>query len=144
MKQEICQSNSTEETLKIARKLGKKLKPGQVIALWGDLGSGKTTFTKGVAAGLNLKYKIKSPSFLIFKNYPLQQDGEFVHVDLYRLKKSSDLDVIGLKDFINEKNVVLIEWPGKIKKHLPRKRIDVYFKTIDKDRREITLVELGN
>ncbi|MBU0671157.1 MAG: tRNA (adenosine(37)-N6)-threonylcarbamoyltransferase complex ATPase subunit type 1 TsaE [Patescibacteria group bacterium] len=144
MKKEICQSGSAKETIKIAQSFGKKLKPGQVIALWGDLGSGKTTFTKGIATALGIKKNIKSPSFLIFKNYPLKKGGEFVHVDLYRLKKVSDLDTIGLSDFINKKNIVVIEWPEKIKKQLPKGKADVFFKTINKDKREIILVGLGS
>ena len=136
MKKEICQSASAEETIKKAKEISKKIKPGQVIALWGDLGSGKTTFVKGLAIGLGIKEPIRSPSFLLFKPYK-----NFIHADLYRLEKEMDLENLGLEEYLDDKNTILaIEWPEKIKKYLPHKRIDIYFKTLSKDKREIKIV----
>ncbi|MBU0731401.1 tRNA (adenosine(37)-N6)-threonylcarbamoyltransferase complex ATPase subunit type 1 TsaE [Patescibacteria group bacterium] len=136
MKKDICQSKSAKETMACAAKLGEQLKGGELIALWGDLGSGKTTFIKGLAKSLGVKDAIRSPSFLLFKPYK-----NFVHADLYRLEKMINLDELGLGEYMEDKNtIVAIEWPEKIKKYLPRKRTDIYFKTIGENEREIKIV----
>ena len=137
MKKEICQSNSEKETMACAAKFGKQLKGGETIALWGDLGSGKTTFIKGLAKSRGVKDAVRSPSFLLFKPYK-----NFVHADLYRLEKVAGLDELGLGEYMDDKNIIVaIEWPKKIKKYLPRKRTDIYFKTIGENEREIKIVQ---
>ena len=101
-----------------------------VLALKGNLGSGKTTFTQGFLRGLGVKKKITSPTFVIFKRYKLRAKSfKFVyHIDCYRIKKSQELLVLGIKEiFDNPKNIVLIEWPERIKNILPKERINVGF-----------------
>ena len=143
MKKENCQSNSVQETIWIAKNLTKKIKQGTLICLWGNLGSGKTTFVKGLAKGLGIKKTITSPSFLIYKIYSINKKNikQLVHVDLYRLDKKINLVSLGLDEYLNDPFCIcVIEWPEKIKKHLPQKRVDVYFKIIKEDKREITLI----
>lgn len=136
MKKEICQSKSEKDTAACAKQLAKNLRKDEVLALWGELGSGKTTFIKGLAGARGVKDAIRSPSFLLFKPYK-----NFVHADLYRLEKAGDLDEIGLGEYLDDKKtVVAIEWPEKIKKYLPRKRTDIYFKIIGENEREIMIV----
>ncbi len=119
-------TQSEAETKKIAITLAKNLQGGEVIGLIGDLGSGKTTFVKGLAAGLGIKKKITSPTFVLMKVYPVKHKKikKFVHVDAYRLKKAESLTAIGLEDYIKAKDIiVVIEWANLVKKILPRKSL---------------------
>ena len=139
MKKVICQSNSSANTLKC----GQNIKLDNLICLWGDLGSGKTTLVKGLAKTLGLKNTITSPSFLIFKVYKTKHKKfkRLVHVDLYRLEKNINFSKLGLEEYFNDPyTLVVIEWPEKIKKYLPPKRVDIKFEIVDNNKRKITLV----
>lgn len=128
-------SKSPKETKSIAEKLARKLKSGAVLALIGDLGGGKTTFAQGFAKGLGIKEKILSPTFVIMKKF-----NNFYHIDCYRLKNERDLLDLGFKDILKDKkNVVLIEWPERIKKILPKRTIKVSFKFLNDKEREIEI-----
>lgn len=106
-----------------------------VIALFGELGSGKTTFTQGFARGLGIKGKIISPTFIIMRRHK-----NFYHFDAYRLKNEKDILALGWKEIINNPgNIVLIEWAEKIKKILPRKCVKIYFEHVDKNKRKIII-----
>lgn len=108
-------TKSEVETRKLGENIARKIKRGGVVFLFGDLGAGKTTFVKGVAAGLGLKKRILSPTFTIFRQYPLSEDQTFYHIDLYRVGAVSDLKSLGLEEvFDNSKNIILIEWPEKL------------------------------
>lgn len=103
-------SKSDEETRKIGFEFGKTLKAGDVVCLTGDLGAGKTTFTKGVAKALNVPYEPVSPTFNIVNSY----DGEkltLYHFDLYRLHDTNDLMGIDFDDYLFSGGVCMIEWP---------------------------------
>lgn len=105
-----------------------------VIALYGDLGSGKTTFTQGLAVGLGIKNRIISPTFVIVRSYKLRINDkglmikDFYHIDLYRTESEKDIEGLGIEEIINNKNnIVIIEWAEKLKNYLPKKRIDINF-----------------
>jgi len=101
-----------------------------ILALKGNLGSGKTTFTQGFLRGLGIKKKITSPTFVIAKRYTLHATRykSVYHIDCYRIKKSQELLILGIKEiFDNSKNIVLIEWPERISKILPKERINLKF-----------------
>ncbi len=119
------QTSSEKETLKFAKEYTRKLKGGEVVGLIGDLGAGKTVFTKGLAIGLGIKNTITSPTFVLMKVYPVKkhkQIKQFVHIDAYRLKSAKDLEVIGaLEYFDRSDSVVVIEWADRVKKTLPKK-----------------------
>ena len=127
---------SLKDTQKLAVKLAKEilLKGGpSVAALYGDLGSGKTTFVQFLAQALGIKEKVLSPTFVILKTFVLPKKiGQFkflTHVDSYRLKSAKDLLDLGLKDLLADKeNITVIEWPEKIEKYLPKNTIKMYFK----------------
>lgn len=126
-------SKSEKETQDIGLELAKSLKGGEVLALSGNLGSGKTILTKGLARGLGVKKIITSPTFVLMKVYKIERGSanleNFIHVDAYRLKKESDLREIGLFDWLNKKNsVVVIEWAEKVKKILPKNAIEIKIK----------------
>ena len=130
-------TQNSQETKKLARILAlevvktKKNKGALILALAGDLGSGKTTFIQGFIRGLGIKKRITSPSFVIIKNYKLRIKNykRVYHIDCYRLKKPKELLVLGLKEiFSDPENVILIEWADKIKKILPKEVIYLKFK----------------
>ncbi len=109
-------SNTEKETRNIAQKYSKSLKGGEVIGLKGKLGAGKTVFVKGLAKGLGVKETITSPTFVLMKVYNTSHKNikHLVHIDAYRLTNSEDLESIGVYDYFDKKNVIIIEWPQKI------------------------------
>ncbi|MFA4818666.1 MAG: tRNA (adenosine(37)-N6)-threonylcarbamoyltransferase complex ATPase subunit type 1 TsaE [Patescibacteria group bacterium] len=113
---------SAKQTMALGFRLAKQLKSGEVLALIGDLGSGKTTFVKGLAKGLGVKQPITSPTFVLLKVYPVTKHKAiklFIHVDCYRVA-GIELSKIGLDDYLGRPDcVVAIEWAEKIKQ-LPR------------------------
>lgn len=116
-------TQSPEETIKLGENLGKIISPPLIVALYGELGSGKTTFLKGVARGLGVE-KIRSPSFIMITRYK----GKYpiIHVDLYRLDSGEELVPLGLKDMLyDETSVVFIEWAERAESLLPSSRISV-------------------
>ena len=135
-------SKSPRETQKIAKDFSKDLKPGDIVALYGDLGAGKTVFIQGIAQGLKIKKKITSPTFVFIHTYSINianQDSSFYHMDLYRGETVHDFESLGLDEIINDKNVVVVEWASKIEDRLPKKRIDVTIKAVNEYTRRITI-----
>lgn len=112
-------TNSEKETLALAREFAKTLKGGEIIGLIGDLGAGKTIFAKGLAAGLGVKNTVTSPTFVLMKIYKIKRTTskikQLVHIDAYRLQPPTEAADIGLTDYFNKKNILLIEWPQNIK-----------------------------
>ena len=131
-------TNSKDETIALGEKLGKLLNTGDVLALKGDLAGGKTTFTKGIGKSLNIKQVINSPTFTILKIY--EGDKTLYHIDAYRLENNSyDL---GLDEYEDE-GIMVIEWPEYYKDFLPKEYLEIRFKYIDDDTREITFNPVG-
>lgn len=133
-------SRSEKDTLNFAKKYAGNLKGGEVIGLVGDLGAGKTVFAKGLAAGLGVKQKILSPTFVLMRVYPVNNKSikTFVHIDAYRLKTPADLEAIGAKDYFNDPAaVVLIEWADRVKKILPTNKILITLKNLSAKERLI-------
>ncbi|MFA6250976.1 MAG: tRNA (adenosine(37)-N6)-threonylcarbamoyltransferase complex ATPase subunit type 1 TsaE [Candidatus Shapirobacteria bacterium] len=117
-------SGSEKDTFNFAKKFAKTLKGGEAIGLIGDLGAGKTVFAKGLAAGLGIKQKITSPTFVLMRVYPVKKVRikNFIHIDAYRLKSAADLEAIGAKEYFSDPvSVILIEWADRVKKMLPKK-----------------------
>ncbi len=137
-------TKSASQTQNFGKNFGASLKGGEVLALTGDLGSGKTTFIQGLAAGLGIKQRIISPTFIIMRNYlPRRKAGNnFYHVDLYRLEGNlgHELDNLGITDIWNKDNtIVAIEWAEKIRDLLPSSTIWINFEQIDDETRKITI-----
>lgn len=117
-------TNSEQETFDLAKKMAKDFCGGEVIGLIGDLGAGKTIFTKGIADGLGLKENINSPTFVVMKVYDIKNKKikKLVHIDAYRLESPEESKIIGIDEYLNRDDVVIIiEWADKIKKILPNK-----------------------
>lgn len=135
-------TKNAEETILAGEKLAKKLKAGDVVALSGNLGSGKTTFTKGIGKGLGVKNpkRINSPTFVLIKEY----DGKMplYHLDLYRLDALQEIENLAIEEYIYGKGVTVIEWADKIKCLLPKKRISVKLRVKGGDTREVMIEDL--
>ncbi len=120
-------SPNEEQTKSIGRQLAAMVKGGNIVLLKGDLGAGKTTFTKGFAEGLGISEVITSPTFSLMNVYPVEEHNsikQLVHIDTYRLEQKDDLLAIGVEDYLGAANTVcIIEWPEKIptllKQHTP-------------------------
>ena len=142
-------TGSSKETKKVglalAFVLGKESinsKQALIIALEGDLGSGKTTFIQGLAQGLKIKENILSPTFVIQKNFSLllKNYKNLYHIDAYRLKNPEELLELGFEDLIrNPENLIVIEWADKIKKLLPRNIFKIEFINLGKNKRKIII-----
>jgi len=131
-------SHSVKETNQIAAKLASKIKGGEIFGLIGNLGSGKTTFTQGLAKALKIKDRLLSPTFVILKEYPTEKDFSLVHVDFYRLNNPTDLESIGIFDYLGKKDkICFIEWAEKFKNQLPKQTKYIKFTFIDKFTRKI-------
>lgn len=125
----IIESYSPDETFELAKKLGEEAEPGQVITLTGDLGVGKTVFTQGFAAGLEIDEPVDSPTFTIIKVY---DEGRlpFYHFDVYRIGDVSEMDEIGYEDYFFGDGVSMVEWANLIEEIIPE---DAILVTIEKD-----------
>ena len=128
-----------EEMTAFAREFAARVtarRGGAVIALYGDLGAGKTTFVQVLASALGVTRPVTSPTFTLVCEHPLPSGGVLVHMDLYRLEKGADLDAIGLEDYIRSGAIVAIEWAERAEGSLPDDTIHMH---IDIDPANATL-----
>lgn len=133
-------TSSALETQDLAKDISKKLSPGDILALSGDLGSGKTTFVQGLANAFGIKKPVTSPTFVIMKAYETSDSPikRMFHLDSYRLESKEDAESIGLSDLLEqEQGIVVIEWPEKIKGQLPARTKTITFKYLEDDKRMI-------
>ncbi len=144
MKRYITKTSS--ETKKLAEDLSEKiLKPKTrnktvVLALEGDLGTGKTTFIQGIAKGLGIRERILSPTFVLIKRFEFSNSQNFYHIDCYRIKDPKELLDLGFKEIIsNPKNLIAVEWSDRVKKIIPKSAIKLKFDFINKNTRKITI-----
>jgi tRNA threonylcarbamoyladenosine biosynthesis protein TsaE len=130
-------TQSTQQTQKQGEALAKRVILGQaprIIALQGDLGGGKTTFTQGLAKGLGVKDKVLSPTFPIIRKYSGKR--ELIHIDCYRIE-SKDLLSLGWKEMLESKAVIVIEWAEKIKEILPVETLWIHFRFLNEKERAL-------
>ena len=135
-------THSREETIQLAEQLARELQKGDVLALYGDLGSGKTTFTKGIGKGLGVKdaRHINSPTFVLIKEYEARIP--MYHLDLYRLDNLEAIEDICVEEYIYGDGVAIVEWAEKIRDILPEKHIAVRFTIKGDEEREIEIEDL--
>jgi tRNA threonylcarbamoyladenosine biosynthesis protein TsaE len=135
-------SKTTKDTKELAGSIAAGLKPNNVLALYGDLGSGKTAFTSYLVKSLGIPARVQSPTFVIIRRYTggLGKIKTVNHVDLYRLTDAEEIFDLGLPELIAEnESVTVIEWPELAEKVLPEKTIKIYFDHIDEDTRRINV-----
>ena len=139
-------TKSAKETKVFAKKIVKELlelndNKSLVICLYGDLGAGKTTFVQGLAEELGIKEVVNSPTFLIMKKYSARRDEalpRLYHFDCYRISDYQEILDLGWEEIIGgENNIIVIEWPEKIKQILPKKRLEIKFEFVDENTRKI-------
>lgn len=130
------QIHSESEMIEFGKNLAKTITPPHLIELIGDVGAGKTTFTKGLALGLGVSSDITSPTFTISKRYPLKNSGELIHYDFYRLPDAG-LMLDELSEAASGPNIIIIEWSDTVKDILPKNRTIIKIAITDETTREI-------
>ena len=136
-------TDSLDETRALGEKTGKKLDPGTILALTGDLGSGKTTFVQGLAKGLDVpdNYYITSPTYTLINEYPGRY--HLFHVDLYRIENYADFDDIGLYEILRSDGVVAIEWADKLPKNLLPEYLAIHIDILNNESRKFSMTAHG-
>ncbi len=130
-------AHTEEETIALGKKIGAKLNRGDIIALQGTLGAGKTTITKGIAQALGIEETITSPTFCLISEY--EGKMPLYHMDVYRLEGTEDFINLGVDDMLYGRGVCLIEWSEKIMDELPKKTIILRLEPHEDGSRTITL-----
>ncbi len=135
-------TKTAKETIALGKKIGAKLKPGDILAFYGDLGSGKTTMIKGIGLGLGVTEEdiVKSPSFIMINEYKGRLP--IYHIDLYRVRNIKEVLSIGFDDYIYGEGVCLIEWAEKAEGQLPENIIKVELESISENERKIKITGL--
>ena len=133
-------THSELETIELAQNIESEKFENMVICLNGELGSGKTVFTKGFGNALGIQEQITSPTFTIIKEY-LNGEMPLYHMDVYRL--DGNTDGVGIEEYFNKKGVVIIEWSNMIADILPEERLEIKFKIVDENKRIIILNPIG-
>ena len=130
-------TNSEAETILEGKKLGQSLTPGAVVALYGELGAGKTAFTKGLAEGLGISMSISSPTFTIVNEY--YGEIPLFHFDMYRLETENELYDIGWDDYLERGGVCAVEWSEKVPNAFPPETIYVKLEDISDNKRRLEI-----
>ncbi len=133
-------THSPEETISFAEKIGRLLKAGDFIAYHGDLGAGKTTFTRGLAVGMGLPDEVSSPTFAIVNEYHGRDKTTLYHFDMYRIGSSEELETTGFYDYPLDESVFAVEWAENIEDAFPENVIQIKISRIDDDVRKITII----
>jgi tRNA threonylcarbamoyladenosine biosynthesis protein TsaE len=136
-------SHSVIETARIGKLMAGNLKPTDIICLFGELGSGKTVLTKGIAQGLGIrKSQVVSPSFVLMRQH-LKGRLPLYHFDLYRLMKSEDILSLGYEEYLFDEAVTVIEWADRLKYLLPKEYLKITLEIIGRKKRKIEFLAFG-
>lgn len=134
-------SNSDMDTIELAQNIESEKFPNMVICMEGDLGSGKTLFTKAFAKSMGISENITSPTFNIIKEYDGEEGYKLYHMDVYRLSESKE--DIGISEYFNKGGVTIIEWADLISDILPKDRLDIRIKIVDENKRVFYITPYG-
>ena len=139
----VLQTQSTSETIRIGKSIGSLLRPGDVVALVGELGTGKTQFIKGLATGVGVGKPtyISSPSFTLINEYPGKVP--FYHIDLFRLQSEKEAEELGLEEYFQGEGITAIEWADKIPSLLPKEVLWIHIHYTGKDTRSLEIAGRG-
>ncbi len=133
----IVESHSPDETQALGERLGRALAAGDVVALAGQLGAGKTAFVQGLARGLGVRGRVSSPTFTSVNEH--EGRVPLFHVDFYRLESAAELDHIGFEDYFTRGGVVVVEWADRFPAALPRERLEVRIAITGDEERTLTI-----
>ncbi|MFA5602668.1 MAG: tRNA (adenosine(37)-N6)-threonylcarbamoyltransferase complex ATPase subunit type 1 TsaE [Bacilli bacterium] len=133
-------SNSIEDTIELAENIESEKFKNMVIALEGDLGSGKTTFTKAFASALGIEDNITSPTFTLIKEYN-QGEMDLYHMDVYRIEDKKE--VLGLEEYFEKRGIVIVEWADQIQEQLPKQRLNITIKILGENKRLFIINPVG-
>lgn len=137
----IFKTKSPKETEEVGKKLGSALKSGDVVAMFGGMGMGKTAFTTGVAKGMGLSCEVSSPTFSIVNVYG--ENSELCHFDMYRVSTWEDLDSTGFFDYMEQGAVLCVEWSENIENALPETAVRICFEKGDAENTRVITID-GN
>ena len=139
----LFRTQRATETIRLGRMIGNILKPGDVVALVGELGTGKTQFIKGLAEGVGVGKPtyISSPSFTLINEYPGRVP--FYHIDLFRLESEKEAEELGLEEYFQGKGITAIEWADKIPSLLPHEMLWIQIRYIGKHIRSFEIIAKG-
>ena len=129
-------THSPEETIEFAKKIGSKLKGGDVVAYKGGMGAGKTTFTRGLAVGMGLPDEVTSPTFALVNEYR-GKELTLYHFDMYRIVDADELETTGFFDYMSEDSVIAVEWSENIIDALPNGTVYITINRLSETEREI-------
>lgn len=130
-------TDSVEETEELGRKIGEKLREGDVIAFRGGLGAGKTAMTRGIALGMGIRDGVSSPTFALVNEYG--GEPKLCHFDMYRISGEADLESTGFFDYLDDGCVIAVEWSENIAELLPKNATTVDIAVLSENSREITV-----
>lgn len=132
---------SPEETIELAKKAGALMRGGEIICYRGDLGAGKTTFTRGLSLGMGLGDEVTSPTFALVNEYRGKAGLSLIHFDMYRINGGADLETTGFFDYMDDDTVLAVEWSENISDELQDYEvITITIDRIDDNTRKITLL----
>jgi tRNA threonylcarbamoyladenosine biosynthesis protein TsaE len=139
----VLQTKSTSETVRIGKSMGSLLRPGDVVALVGELGTGKTQFIKGLAEGVGVGKPtyISSPSFTLINEYPGKVP--FYHIDLFRLESEKEAEELGLEEYFQGEGITAIEWADKIPSLLPEENLWIHIHYTGENTRSLEIIGKG-
>jgi len=135
-------TKSPEETNNLGEKISKIIKPGDLLAFYGELGVGKTCFIQGISQGLKVKDYVTSPSFTIINEY--QGNVPIYHFDLFRLNNAEEILEFGYEEYFNGEGLIVIEWAEKIEQFLPKEHLKIDIKFKDRYKRTISFIPQGD
>lgn len=137
-------SHSAEQTQRLGARLGRLLKPGDVVCLSGEMGAGKTMFASGIGRGWGATIPLTSPTYnLVHEHRRPADDQRLFHMDCYRIKNVDDAETVGLDDILDGKGIVIFEWPERIDDILPVNRLWIEFKSMEPTRRNFVFDGVG-
>ena len=133
----LVTTHCEEETEALGERLAKCLHAGAVVALYGDLGAGKTAFVRGMARGLDIRESVTSPTFTIVNEYP--GDPALFHFDMYRLRSADELYGIGWEDYLDRNGICVTEWSERIEEALPEDAVRVTIRRLSDTERSVAI-----
>ncbi len=137
-------SHSPEQTQRLGVRLGELLRPGDLVCLAGDLGSGKTTLAQGIARGWGSVDAVTSPTFVLINEYRRADGGRLYHFDAFRLNTVSEAATLGLAEILDSDGPVVVEWPERVEALLPPERLWIALRWVDESRRGLVLRPTGH